>query len=117
LAAPLAFSAPPEALLAACLLAAGLEPDFAFDLEAEVAFDREAAFGFFALDLERAFDPFPWERLCEPLPLDPVLLPLLVFVVAIVSSLPMDRNSYPVGTRAICGQTKMGGQGWIWTTT
>jgi len=109
LAVPLAFSAPPEALLSADLLATDLDAVLAFDFEVDFAFEREAAFGFFELDLERALDPFPLERLCEPLPLDPVLLPLLVFVVAIVSSLPLDRNPYPVGTRAICEQTDMRG--------
>ena len=81
--------------------------DFDFDFEAALdfgfAFDFEAGFvfllelvelAFFGLDLleldllefdlELAFAPFPLERLCELLPLDLVLPPLLVFVVAIV---------------------------------
>jgi hypothetical protein len=108
LAAPFAFSPPPEALLSddlEALEAAFGFADFAFDLGFEADFDFgfaldfEAAFGFLLelvelaffgfvelveFDLELAFAPFPLERLCALLPLDLVLPPLLVFVVAIV---------------------------------
>jgi len=68
LTAPLAFSVLSEALPSVALLAADFEAAFDFALEVDFGFDREAAFGFFGLDLERAFDPFPFDRLCGPLP-------------------------------------------------
>jgi hypothetical protein len=113
LADPFAFWAPLEPLLAfELLLALALLPlvfeAFAFDpprLDFEVDFDFEVALGLLDPDLpervfepllDLAFAPFPFDLPCE-LPLDRVLPPLLVLVVAIVSSLPLDQIPFVVG--------------------
>jgi len=67
-----------------------LEPDLLLEPELLLVLDLPER-DFDPLPFDRLFELLPFDRLFDPLPLDPVPLLLLGFVVAIVSSFPVDQ--------------------------